>query len=377
MNSGQNGSYFPALTGIRAIAAYLVFIHHYNPFYVKYFGTAVHYFFSEMHIGVTMFFVLSGLLLCLRYYDNFSHDFTSFYNYMVKRFAKIYPVYFLVLTLNFIYCLNTGFFATTPYQNGWIYYLGGLTFLKGFFAGAATTFVGQAWSLTVEECFYLFCPLFFLLIRKNDRSIFLLPIFLLLFGVLLVLAFSQGEFFGFFQNFRFLFNFTFFGRCIEFFIGIGLALAFKRLPAGRKMNAKGMFTYLGIANIIVCTWLISRFHTPANYGDYHPIGILINNVILPLVGISVLYWGLLTEQTFISKILTTPLFSLLGKASYTFYLVHLGVFSSLLTRFVSTNVVVIFIGLNLIAVFLYKAFEHPLNGWIKKNFIKPIPALKS
>src|SRR6476661_747092 len=98
----QNDQYLPALTGVRAVAAYLVFIHHFNPFSASVFGTGIHNFFDELHIGVSLFFVLSGLLICLRYYDSFGNGRGSFYNYMVKRVAKIYPVYFLVLSLNFV-----------------------------------------------------------------------------------------------------------------------------------------------------------------------------------------------------------------------------------------------------------------------------------
>ena len=65
---------FPALTGIRALAAFMVYIHHYNPFSIEFFGKYIHDFFSEFHIGVTIFFVLSGFLICNRYFDepNFS-----------------------------------------------------------------------------------------------------------------------------------------------------------------------------------------------------------------------------------------------------------------------------------------------------------------
>ena len=67
----MNKEIFPSLTGIRAIAAYMVFIHHYNTFANK----GLHDFFGEFHIGVTLFFVLSGFLIAHRYYNIEVFDF--------------------------------------------------------------------------------------------------------------------------------------------------------------------------------------------------------------------------------------------------------------------------------------------------------------
>jgi peptidoglycan/LPS O-acetylase OafA/YrhL len=45
---------FPALTGIRAIAAYLVFFHHYTPSPAV-LSAPVHDFLAEGHVGVSLF----------------------------------------------------------------------------------------------------------------------------------------------------------------------------------------------------------------------------------------------------------------------------------------------------------------------------------
>ncbi|RFP64147.1 hypothetical protein D0N36_15690 [Hymenobacter lapidiphilus] len=67
----DNKIYLGALTGIRAIAAYMVFFHHFNIF--KNSASPVGAFFEQLceewHIGVTIFFVLSGLLISLRYFE--------------------------------------------------------------------------------------------------------------------------------------------------------------------------------------------------------------------------------------------------------------------------------------------------------------------
>jgi peptidoglycan/LPS O-acetylase OafA/YrhL len=360
----------PALTGIRAVASVMVYIHHFNPFSERLVGKRLHYFTDELHIGLPIFFVLSGLLICLRYYDNLGDRRISFYNYMVKRVGKIYPVLFLFMTLNFIFYMQTDYFEKTQYHNGWIYYIGGLTFLKGFFSGPATVFVGQGWSLTVEECFYFSAPFFFLLINKYKNALVLIPLFLVSFGCLLVFIFTHHPFYGFFGDFHFLFNHNFFGRCIEFFIGIALALAYKKYKPKATASSKGWFTYIGIFNIIVCVWLISLFHTRTEYGDAHPLGIAVNNLLLPAAGIAVLFWGLLTERTWVRSFLSIPVVELLGRSSYVFYLIHLGFFSNLLYAYVKGNLIPHFIILNLLSVVLYKVYEHPLNVWINNTFTK-------
>jgi peptidoglycan/LPS O-acetylase OafA/YrhL len=55
--------YFPALTRLRALAAWAIFFYHTNPFDHE---SLLSRLFSEFHVGVTVFFVLSGFLICLR-----------------------------------------------------------------------------------------------------------------------------------------------------------------------------------------------------------------------------------------------------------------------------------------------------------------------
>ncbi|MBL7748680.1 MAG: hypothetical protein JNM19_14685, partial [Chitinophagaceae bacterium] len=60
---------FDALTGFRCLAACLVFVYHNR----KYWADAIHpellRLFNEFHIGVALFFVLSGFLISYTYAD--------------------------------------------------------------------------------------------------------------------------------------------------------------------------------------------------------------------------------------------------------------------------------------------------------------------
>lgn len=350
--------YFDSLTGIRAVAAYMVFFHHFNPLPKS---NILHYFVNELHIGVTVFFVLSGFLIAYRYMD--IDDF-SFKNYMVNRIARIYPIYFILTTITFIVQAIQYEFKFTQLL---VYGLN-ISMLKGFFDQFKFTGVGQGWTLTVEETFYLLAPLFFILLRRNKNYLLFIPLFFISMGIGLVLIFSKFNLFGFFSSFEFMFTYTFFGRCLEFFIGIALALFYKK----QVFKKFGYFTYLGILIILLSVLLLTVVRGNFDFGIRHPLGTLINNLILPLFGIFTLFYGLLKEDTFISRILSNKVFVLLGKSSYIFYLIHMGIFADLLQTFLPYSNMYNFLGnfviINIVSIIIYKYVEDPLNIYIRKYY---------
>ncbi len=102
-------NYIPALTGVRALAAYLVFISHYADVFdtIAMPHACIRRFFNEFHIGVTIFFVLSGFLIAFRYFDSFQLNGDWFKQYLKNRVARIYPMYFLLTAGVFIYYFFT------------------------------------------------------------------------------------------------------------------------------------------------------------------------------------------------------------------------------------------------------------------------------
>ena len=346
---------FPALTGIRALAAFMVYIHHYNPFSIEFFGKYIHDFFSEFHIGVTIFFVLSGFLICNRYFDepNF-----SFKNYLINRIARIYPMYFILTTLTFV------FFAVVYSQNNWSdlhNYFYNISFLKGFSDDLKFTGIAQSWSLTVEEVFYFTAPLFFILINKSRFFLVLIPVFFLGLGVLLVSFFSGIDCNGFMKSINFMLDYTFFGRISEFFVGIVLALIVRKY----ETSFKGI-TYLGLIGIILSVCALVSLKVEGGFGVDSFLGRVINTLVLPVFGIAPLFFGLIKEKTLISNFFSTKALQLLGKSSYIFYLIHLGIFVTILNK-ICSNQWFVFISLNLISILLYLYIETPLNKLIRRN----------
>jgi peptidoglycan/LPS O-acetylase OafA/YrhL len=224
------------------------------------------------------------------------------------------------------------------------------------------TGIGQGWSLTVEECFYFLAP-FILLWWKKFKL--LMPILFLSIGSLLVLLFNHTNFYGLFHDFHFMMEYTFFGRCFEFFVGVGLAHWIKK----NTCQISFPWTYAGLAVIILVTGVLSFIGTKGGFGIGQPIGIVLNNFILPFA-IAALIYGLVIEKTWIQKIFSFRLIELLGKSSYAFYLIHAGIFFSAIHHYLTQNVFLIFLLLIILSIALYYLIEKPLNErWKSKKLI--------
>jgi peptidoglycan/LPS O-acetylase OafA/YrhL len=354
-------SYFPQLTGLRAVAALLVFVHHFA-FAEEKVGAFLFRFQSELYIGVTIFFVLSGFLITLRYYEQK----ISLKQYTINRIARIYPMYFLITLVTFIYYYYNPYekFASEALGKFPLFsFLMNITFLRGFFDHLNFTGVAQGWTLTVEECFYFLAPVIFILLRKRMRLVFILAICYAI-GTILVLIPKGANNLGFFNSFQFMFLITFFGRSFDFLVGAQLALWF------RKRNVVGTnktyFTISGSLLVLLSVFLLMLpgiDNAKYPYGLYTTPGLFINNWLLP-GAIAVFFWGLITEKTWVSKILSTKLFELLGRSSYTFYLVHMGVLSLFVVAIVKKWVFHL-PAMLILSLLLYWLVEEPMNKWVR------------
>lgn len=176
-NNNIHKQFFPALTGFRAIAAWMIFIYHFFPFkninhsYPKWIAQ----FIWEFHIGVDMFFVLSGFLITYRYFDQHPINFKK---YMVNRMARIYPMYFILTALVFV----VSFFQTGWSSQKTMEALLSFTMTKAIFTDYIFVGISQGWTLTIEEIFYISAPLYFVLIRKNKFFLFIIPIVIMIMG---------------------------------------------------------------------------------------------------------------------------------------------------------------------------------------------------
>lgn len=394
-------NYIPALTGVRAMAAYLVFISHFAYIFDGGFPNIIQRFFGEFHIGVSIFFVLSGFLITFRYYNSFHLTADWFKQYLKNRVARIYPMYFLLTVAAFVsYFITKDQTITKGSSHPIGLMLLNITFLRGFFYQYWDTGISQGWSLTVEECFYFSAPIIFLIAKKYNKF-YIQPVIITLFAIVMVFIFRDINWHGFFGNFTFVLVFTFFGRCFEFFVGVQLARYV--LKKGFTRTNKISFTYGGFVLIFVCVFVMALqpVRAPWIAGLETPIGIITNNYFL-CVMVALFFYGILTEDTLFKKLLANPFVELLGKSSYIFYLIHLGWMFNIINgninrlndyiftlydkwqkdwispfQYDSVNLLLIFIVLNAVSICLFKLIEEPLNHYIRKsNFLikyKPRP----
>ena len=352
MQAGKNKQ-IPVLTGIRALAAYLVFLHHFFSSSHTESGFSSGNIFNYLHIGVSLFFVLSGFLIHHNYHAEFSSGLAGLRAFLLHRFARIMPL-FLVLTVFTFLVLP---FVEDRNSFEWLsLFVLNLSLLKGFLPDALFSGIPQAWSLTVEFCFYLLAP--FLFYHLRNRAAWYLLAGLILF----TMAFMLNGFSDVLPNRdQFMLTYTFPGRCLEFFAGCILSILFSN--GYRKSFSYPAFTLSGTVGIALVPALLSNpaFSLP----DW--FGIMVLHLLLPIF-IAVFFFGLLSEHSVIRSFFSTEILQILGRISFAFYLVHVGVVERGLSVFVSDNILVLFLLLNGIAWLLYRFIETPARHWILKRF---------
>jgi len=343
-----------------------VFFTHFNPFEDLHPAWPwAQAFVHQGHFGVPIFFVLSGFLIATRYLGRITTSWPWFRKYMQNRVARIYPLYFLLTACTFVaYELNPAADMLGAWQNyapvdKLVIIALNFTFLRGFFAYYFFTGISQGWSLTAEETFYMLAPVLLLSLRGSFRRLLAWAVGLVATGLLLVLVFSPlaTTLRGFFGSVEFMFEWTFFGHAFEFAVGIGLALLIGR--QGTATRRGGWFTYLGIGWVIACAAFIATMEQAAAPISPSHLKILTINFLLP-PGICALFYGLLREQTLVRRVLETKVFDLLGKSSYAFYLLHLGILSMWLHKLHAPIVVSLLVTVGL-SIALFKLVEDPLH----------------
>jgi peptidoglycan/LPS O-acetylase OafA/YrhL len=146
-------SYFPALDGLRCVAICAVIWHHSLP-------RAVPGWLGRGHVGVPLFFALSGFLITtLLLAERHATGTIAIGHFWMRRCLRIFPLYYTVLLL-FVASLawrppdeaRSHFFESLPfyasYTSNWFVDYG----------APHPIWFGFAWSLSTEEQFYVWWP---------------------------------------------------------------------------------------------------------------------------------------------------------------------------------------------------------------------------
>lgn len=160
--SAPSKGYVPALDGVRAFAILAVMVGHLGGQHLLYDGG----------LGVDIFFVLSGFLITsLVIGERIRRDSFSFRNFYARRALRLLPALFLAIALAGVICLvepNQPWVHATVHNLVWVVFYGA-NWVRA--TGHDIGILGQTWSLSVEEQFYLVGPAVTILLVAKGRSL--------------------------------------------------------------------------------------------------------------------------------------------------------------------------------------------------------------
>ena len=354
--------HFKALTGLRAVAAIMVFLYHNRKYWRGWLPNFIIQNLNEFHIGVSLFFVLSGFLIAYTYQDKPCSSVKQYLKYFSVRFLRIFPIYLIILTISYV---NNGF----PPTNVSIY---NFTLLKGFSDKYNLESLPQSWSLTVELTFYLLAPFIYHYLKRNYYLSLGFLLSLLCISLLVGYGwnYANGNPERWFYNWLFIFDCSFFGRFFEFFSGMFLAHLFLKGKDISKLFPSKNTTLLSILFILTTNYCISLFEVDTfDQGTQHVLGLILRNLALPVFVCSLIY-GLITENTTFRKFLSSKTMILLGNASYIFYLVHIGYVNRKVYNYQylgDRNFILLWVisilGYLIIEKPIYIYFKNKINNW--------------
>lgn len=302
--------YRPEIDGLRALAVLPVLLFHANIS-----------FFQGGFIGVDIFFVLSGYLICailLQENRNGTYKISKFYE---RRARRLLPAFFTVLLVTTIAaCIllqpaplsdyGQSLMAATGIGANYFFY-----YTLDYFAVAAENWaLLHIWSLSVEEQFYIVFPILLTACFRFGGQAKEQWVRALMWGVffasyaLMVTALSRGN-----ENWGFFWTPA---RAWELLAGGLLALHTHQLP--RSPLSKQAGSLLGLALIITA---IVTFSPDTTYPDHHTL--------VPIVG-TMLLIAFATPETWVGRLLSLKPLVWIGLISYSLYLWHQPLFA--LTR---------------------------------------------
>lgn len=253
-------------------------------------------FFAFGNRAVDFFFVLSGFIIFFVHYEDINQP-RQIKRYIWKRFARIYPTYWIACALALMFYFLQGRVNNEEFhfQNIWPSFL--------LFPFEVKRLIWVSWTLTFEVIFY---SLFGILIlnKRIGKTVF----------ILWVLAIFASHFLGI--QFPFPLDPLLASRNLEFFFGMIAALCLMRMPITFPFSTAciGFCLFIGFA--------IGVGNSGEVYSPSQPIHL--ENLIGPLIygsGGCLFIIGMVAHELR-RKMTVAPILVFLGTASYSIYLIH-------------------------------------------------------
>jgi len=321
----MQNAYIPALTGVRAVAAGIVFIGHMIGPHHDVVPAPLRYGWT----GVNIFFALSGYLFQHLYAESIVAGMFSWSAYIKRRLIRIYPVTSLVVLLSTLSLLGT----VSPFDVGLH-----LTLLHGWHPYYRMSLNAPMWTLTLEESFYILAPVLIYYLTKfqtdlrrrlklSRLGLWPLTATVAVAVILWALTVASGRGIAeYYREIAYFFTgrwdpnvmtYTIFGRLADFVSGMlaaSVMASFRDRLSGKGdiLVAVGSFLYIGCINAIVA------LGGPTMAGNHKLGTIALNGLALcAAIVIAGLHAGGWT-----SRLLSTRPAVLLGECSFALYLIQ-------------------------------------------------------
>lgn len=155
---------FPNLNGLRFVGALAVMLFHcftlnreiWGEFYTGYWFQKVGILLGKGHLGVILFFVLSGFLITYLLLDESTKKGRiNLMHYLMRRLLRVWPLYFVIVLFGFFIFPHMPYGIETVHEF-WRYALF-LSNIDEILVGAkdSINFLTATWTVSVEEQFYL------------------------------------------------------------------------------------------------------------------------------------------------------------------------------------------------------------------------------
>ena len=369
----ENRFFIPALTGLRAIAAGMIFFYHWFFNEAAFLPLILRAPFDVGYVAGPIFFALSGFLLTTRYYRSFEQQRITYGSYLVKRFVRLYPLYFVVLTL-FVMALDK---PVQMVPRGTRAIVATYTLTQAIFPSLLLLGTQVGWTLTLEAMFYLVAPG---IMRWMGRGMSLPAIVLrasaLSFAaIVLGLLLARLPFAGSLPDTlvgapdTYILHFTIFGHLADFLAGMVCGLIFLRHDAFPQLNRHaGKLIWLSAAGVFALVIALdvstAELGSPLNRALAFGVALFSSTLILGLASD-------LSRTHPITRMLGSRVMVYLGSISYPFFLIQLtepcqwlywillGPVENRILR-----AVLLYIISTPIAALLYTLIERPTQRWL-------------
>lgn len=341
------------LTFTRFLAAISIVVFHYGNDVFPFSHDTINFIFRRAHVGVSYFFILSGFVMVIAYNNR---DKIEFWEYMKRRFARIYPVFFLATIVLLAYFVT--FFRYINYTE----LILNITMIQSWIPGYALSFNGPGWSLAVEMFFYLTFPfLFNHFYKAYSYKKLIIPILIIFIGSQIALHFMRySSFYSGFPSTSHDLAFYFpFMHLNQFLIGNLAGLFFLKGIKVRNYD-------LPIIALIACVPILFKMNTGINFHNGMLAFVFIPMIIL-----------ISANNGFITRISNRRSLVFLGEISYGVYILQKPVYIWVKEIMKYLNIdnanIIFYTALTALLVFAaisYRYFEKPLREIINTRSVR-------